>query len=157
MSLTEEKKETNGTEEVITENQEQTVKELNDKYLRALADYQNLSRQVEKDKSDFYQFALADFLYDLLPIYEHLKLAIVNLNEAEAQSPWVEGVRHVLKQFKDLLTEKGVEEIITLGQKFDPECMEAVSGQGEIVTKEVKAGYRLRGKVIIPAKVIVQE
>ena len=149
--MPEEKKETEITPEPEGD------KELNEKYLRALADYQNLLRQVEKDKSEFYQFALTDFLHDLLPVYDHLKLAVTGLSDTEAQSPWVAGVHHVLKQFKDLLEQKGVTEIAVLGEKFNPECMEAISGQGETVEKEVKAGYRLKGKVIIPAKVIVKE
>ena len=44
------------------------------KYLRALADYQNLLKQSAKDKLDFAKFALEDFLHELLPVYDHLKL-----------------------------------------------------------------------------------
>ncbi len=127
-----------------------------ERYLRALADYQNLSRQTQKEKEEFFRYALADFLYDLLPTYDHLKLAVASLSPAEEKNPWVAGVRHVLRQFQEALAAKGVEEIKTVGEKFDPETMEAMSGEGETVEKELKPGYKLNGKVIIAAKVTVK-
>src|SRR3989338_7216761 len=104
-----------------------------DEYLngwkRALADYHNLERETEKKKND-----------------------------------WLTGIEHVTAQFKKVLEENGVREIKTVGEKFDPEVHEAVvaqetSGseqkQDNIIKKEVKTGYKLNGKVIYPAKVIV--
>lgn len=127
------------------------------KYLRALADYQNLLRQTAKEREEFAKYALEDFLQGLLPVYDHLKLALSGLSSEEASSPWAQGVGHVLKQFKELLNQIGVEEIKTEGEKFDHELMDAVDGQGEIVKQELMPGYRLRGKVIRAAKVIVSE
>ncbi len=125
------------------------------KYLRALADYQNLLKTTAKDREDFVKYAISDFLQDLLPIYDHLKMSIAGLSEAEAKNPWAVGVGYVLKQFKDLLEAKGVEEIKTVGEPFDHDLMEALDGQGDIVKQEIASGYKLRGKVIRPAKVIV--
>jgi molecular chaperone GrpE len=124
-------------------------------YLRALADYQNLAKNSAADKQEFARYALSSFLEELLPIYDHLKISISGLSEAESQSPWVVGVQYVLKQFKDLLASRGVEEIVTIGQKFDHQTMEAMAGQGEIVSKELRPGYKLNGRVIIAAKVEV--
>jgi molecular chaperone GrpE len=125
-------------------------------YKRALADYQNLLKQTVKDKADFAKYALQDFLQDLLPVYDHLKLSITGLSEEEGSSAWVIGVRHVLKQFKDILEARGVEEIKTIGEKFDHNTMEAMDGTGETVAKEIMPGYKLNGRVIRPAKVIVK-
>ena len=61
------------------------------------------------------------------------------------------------QKFKELLNQSGVEEIKTVGEKFNYELMDAVDGQGEIVKQELMPGYRLRGKVIRAAKVIVSE
>jgi molecular chaperone GrpE len=127
-----------------------------ERYLRALADYQNLLRQTQKEKEEFFRYALADFLYDLLPTYDNLKLAVSSLSPEEEKNPWVAGVRHVLRQFQEALAAKGVEEIKTVGEKFDPETMEAMSGEGETVEKELKPGYKLNGKVIVAAKVTVK-
>lgn len=127
------------------------------KYLRALADYQNLLKQTAKEREEFVKYALEDFLQGLLPVYDHLKLALSGLSSEEANNPWAQGVGHVLKQFKELLNQSGVEEIKTVGEKFNHELMDAVDGQGEIVKQELMPGYRLRGKVIRAAKVIVSE
>jgi molecular chaperone GrpE len=127
-----------------------------DKYLRALADYQNLAKKTASEKQEYYKFVLEDFLQELLPVYDHLKLSVSNLNETESQSPWVAGVQYVLKQFKDLLFGRGIEEIEALGKPFDPRTMEAMAGGGETVKRELRPGYMLNGKVIIPAKVEVE-
>ncbi len=126
------------------------------KYKRALADYQNLLKQQSRDKAEFVKYALTDFLQDILPVYDHLKLSLSGLSETESQNAWAQGVRHVLKQFKDLLEARGVTEIVTVGKEFDHNTMEAIDGSGEIVKQEVMPGYMLHGKVIRPAKVIVE-
>lgn len=135
---------------------EEEVETNEQKYLRALADYQNLLKQTAKDREDFLKYALADFLQDILPVYDHLKLSMSGLSEEEAKNPWAVGVKHVLKQFKDILEARGVEEIKTVGEKFDHDLMEALDGQGEKVKQEIMPGYKLNGKVIRHAKVIVE-
>jgi len=134
---------------------EEEVESNEHKYLRALADYQNLVKQTAKDRLDFIKYALADFLQDILPVYDHLKMSVAGLSEEESKSPWAIGVRHVLKQFKDVLETRGIEEIKTAGEKFDHNSMEAIDGQGETVKQEIMPGYKLNGKVIRHAKVIV--
>lgn len=126
------------------------------KYLRALADYQNLLKQTGKEKAEFIKYALTDFLHNILPIYDHLKLSLKGLSEAETKNPWAQGVSHVLKQFKEVLAQYGIEEIKTSGEKFDHDLMEAVDGVGETVKQEIMPGYKLNGKVIRVAKVIVE-
>jgi molecular chaperone GrpE len=126
------------------------------KYKRALADYQNLVKQTAKEKAEFAKYALADFLYSLLPAFDHLKMSLNGLSDEERKNPWAEGVNHVLKQFRRVLADYGLEEIKTAGEKFDPETMEAIEGSGEIIAEEIMPGYKLNGKVIRPAKVIVE-
>ena len=148
----------NQDEEKIEEEvlEELDVESFEQKYLRALADYQNLLKQNVKERTEFVKFALEDFLHDLLPVYDHLKLSLKGLSEEEGKSAWVEGVRHVLKQFKTTLENRGVEEIKTEGEKFNHDEMEAIDGEGEKVKSEVMPGYKLNGKVIRVAKVIVE-
>ncbi len=81
----------------------------------------------------------------------------MSLPDHEKKNAWVIGVEHVLRQFKELLNSKGVEEIKTIGQKFDHNLMEALEGDGDIVVKEVSPGYTLNGKLFKAAKVIVDE
>ncbi len=127
------------------------------KYLRALADYQNLLKQTAKDREDFVKYAVSDFLQDLLPVYDHLKLSLSGLSSEESQNPWAVGVTHVLKQFKDILEAQGVTEIKTVGEQFDHDTMEAIDGEGTMVKQEIMPGYKLNSRVIRPAKVIVSK
>ena len=134
---------------------EEETEDSESRYLRALADYQNLLKQTAKDREDFIKYALSDFLQDILPVYDHLKMSMAGLSEGESQNAWAVGVKHVLKQFKDILEARGVEEIRTVGEKFDHNTMEAIDGQGETVKQEIMPGYKLNGRVIRAAKVIV--
>lgn len=137
----------------------QNLESFESKYLRALADYQNLSKQHLKDKQDFARYANEGLLQDFIPVYDYLKLSLAH---AEDTSQWLEGVKHILNQFKKVLEDNGVEEIITQGVAFDHATMEAVSNEETeeeakdgLVAKELKAGYTLNGKVIVPARVAV--
>ncbi|MFA6994920.1 MAG: nucleotide exchange factor GrpE [Patescibacteria group bacterium] len=135
---------------------EEEMADWESKYKRALADYHNLLKQTTREKQDFIKYALTDILQDILPIYDHLKMSLSGLSEEEAENAWVVGVKHVLKQFKEVLATRGVEEIMTIGVKFDHNTMEALDGTGENIKQEVLPGYKLNGRVIRPAKVIVE-
>lgn len=124
-------------------------------YKRALADYQNLVKHSNNEKIEFFKYSLEKFFLEILPIFDNLKMAISTLDEGEENNPWVEGIKYVIKQFRDTFLENGIEEIKTVGEKFDYNRMEAVKGDGDIVKKEIRPGYILNGKVIIPAKVVL--
>ncbi len=149
--------------EVIKELANGEPRDYVNKYKRALADYQNLLKQTAKEKMEFARFANEQLLYLILPVYDHLKMALAHANNTPNDAKTIaEGVGLVVKQFKNVLKETGVEEIKTMGEKFDHNFMEAVSEQATdkeaqdgLVAKEVSAGYKLNGKVIIPAKVVV--
>ncbi len=126
-------------------------------YKRALADYQNLEKQSARDRQEFARYANEQLLYSLLPVYDNLKIAMKHSEGEKEDSPWIIGVKHVLKQFAEALREQGVEEIEVMGKEFDHECMEAVKGQGGKVIGELRPGYRLNGKVIVAAKVELGE
>lgn len=129
--------------------------ELDLAHKRALADYQNLLKTTSQEKLEFFKYALSDFFLEFLPIFDNLKMAISTLSPEEEKSSWVIGLRHVIKQFQELLSSQGVENIQTVGKPFDYNTMEAVEGTGDLVQKEFRPGYTLKGKVIIPAKVIL--
>lgn len=125
------------------------------RYKRALADYQNLLKNSVKEKQEFVKFALNDFLQEILPVYDHLKMSLISLPDSEKDSAWVKGVEYVLKQFKTVLNDKGVKEVETIDQKFDHNLMDAIEGEGDYVVAEIMPGYTLNGRVIRPAKVKV--
>lgn len=133
-----------------------------DKYKRALADYHNLLKQTAKEKEEFGQYARVNFLHEVLPVYDNLKMSLQHFNENADQNSWAEGIKYVVKQFKDILEGMGVAEIKTVGEKFDHHTMEAVDSEETedkkkdgIVVREIKAGYKMNSKVIVPARVIV--
>jgi molecular chaperone GrpE len=141
------------------------LQKLNEEYLdgwkRAKADYINMKRDVEKEKMEIVQFANAGLLLELMPIYDHFKIALKHVPEASQKEAWVEGFKHIAKQMKDFLKNMGVEEISTEGKDFNPEQHEAVSKEkkegvepGKIL-EERHTGFTLQGKVIRPAKVTV--
>lgn len=129
-------------------------------YKRALADYQNLLKQSAKEKQEFVKYANEQLLLEIVPIYNNLRLALIHGDEKA--SSWLEGINHIIRQFKNFLESVGVEEIKVVNQKFDHNLMDAVSQEetdkkelDDVVFKEIQFGYKLNGKVIIPAKVVV--
>lgn len=136
------------------------LQEMESRYKRAIADYQNLLRQTAKEKMDFAKYANENLLSSFLPIYDNLKTAIAHAGD-EKDNNWLTGVKYVVKQFADALANVGVEEIKTAGEKFDHATMEAVETQetdedkDDIVVRELKSGYKLNGKLIEPARVVV--
>ena len=156
-----EKKEDNNklTEETMEEKVlrlEAEVVEATAKYLRSLAEQQNLVKRQAAEKDEFIKYANQEIIEEFITVYDHLRLSIGSLPESEKESAWVKGVEYTVKQFKDLLSVNGVEEIKTIGEKFDHNTMEALEGSGEKVAKEVMAGYKLNGKVIRAARVILE-
>lgn len=153
---------------------EEKVKELQlkcDEYLagwkRALADYQNLRKEVAAEKESLGKFALASAALTFVPIYDNFKTAFSHAPALDASpesakfKQWLDGVEHIKKQMSEALMSLGVEEIKTVGEKFDARFHEtageeAVEGQaaGEII-REVSGGYKIGDKVIKAARVIV--
>lgn len=128
---------------------------LKEKYHRALADYQNLLKRCQTEKEEHSKYAREQFILEVLPVYDNLKVSLEHIDEAAQGNGWAEGIKFVVKQFKDILEGMGVAEIEAIGKKFDPNIMEAVEGKGDTVKAVVKPGYRLKGKVIMPARVVL--
>lgn len=126
------------------------IEVLTNSWKRALADYQNLEKRYQKEKTDFIQFATANLILKLLTVLDHLERIQTYLRD--------DGLDLALKEFKKVLISEGLDEIEVLGRKFDPKEMEAcgwAEGEEEKVVETVARGYRLKGSVIRPAKVKV--
>lgn len=143
------------------------LQQLNQEYLdgwkRAKADYLNLKRDAEKEKTEIVQFANAGLLLELFPIVDNFQTALKHVPEASKKENWVQGFSHIERQFLDLLKTMGVEPIKTLGEKFNPEFHDAAGTEKRegvepgVVVEEVRSGYTIQGKVIRHAKVKVSE
>ena len=132
--------------------------ELDDRYKRILAEFENFKKRSAKERESLYNSILADVVAVMLPILDNLENAAkVETKDEE----YKKGIELVLKQFQDTLKAKGVEEIETVGETFDPELHEAVSsvqddtkGEKEIV-QEYRKGYKIGTKVIRHSMVVV--
>jgi molecular chaperone GrpE len=126
---------------------------------RSLADYENLKKQTQKEKEEFAKFANLNLIMQLIPVYNNFKLSFEHLPDEIKDNNWVKGVDHIEKQFIKVLEENGLQQIIPqVDEEFKPEEMEAVESNGEKnkIAKVLSVGYKLKDKVVIPAKVIVK-
>lgn len=127
------------------------VEDFENKWKRALADYQNLEKRVESQKSEFAKCAAKDLILKLLLVGDTLNLAAKHLNE--------QGLDLAVKQFWQVLEGEGLQKIEVAGKEFDPsemECVDVIEGKTEgKVAEEIRPGYRLNGKVLRVAQVKV--
>jgi len=124
------------------------IEDLTGRWKRALADYQNLEKRQLREKEEFVQYAAGSLTKKFLSVLDHLEKAQEHLKDA--------GLDLAVKEFKRVLEEEGIAEIEVLGKEFDPMEMEAVEMiEGEEdnkVAAVITKGYRLKNKVIRPAK-----
>jgi molecular chaperone GrpE len=128
----------------------QKIKELEENWKRALADYQNLEKRVSQQQQSFVRLANASLIDKLLGVFDDLERASEHIKD--------HGLKLILNQFRSVLESEGVKEIETEGKDFDPEtmdCTEMVPGPKNKVIKVLLKGYRLNDHVIRPAKVQV--
>ena len=152
---TKEKKEQTSNKDMVPK---QDYEELEDRYKRILAEFENFKKRSSKEREGLYNMILSDVVEVVLPIVDNLESAVkIETNDEE----YKKGIELVLKQLKDVLRAKGVEEIKTVGETFDPELHEAVSsiqdenlGEKEIA-QEYRKGYKIGSRVIRHSMVVV--
>ena len=126
------------------------VDDWKNKYVRALADYQNLEKRTRDEMSEVRKFASEVVLARLLPVVDTLKKAKDHIKDP--------GLDLTFKELQAVLEEQGVEKIEVVGRQFDPhemDCVEVVTGKDNEVIDEVLPGYRFRGKILRVAQVKV--
>ncbi|MBX3750534.1 MAG: nucleotide exchange factor GrpE [Opitutaceae bacterium] len=133
-----------------------------DRYMRAMADLDNLRKRTAREKDELRQYAAGRVLEDLLPVLDNLGLGIAAAKQPGAEvKALVGGVEMVLTQLKTALGNHGLTEINPLGQPFDAHQHEAISQQpsAEVpegsVTNVIRIGYALNGRLLRPAAVVV--
>ncbi|QXM06205.1 nucleotide exchange factor GrpE [Crassaminicella indica] len=135
--------------------------ELNSKYLRMTADFQNYKKRVEKEKSEIYQLANEKLILDLLPIVDNFERAVKSYKDEGKDESFTQGIEMILQQLLDVFKKNGVEEIEALGKEFDPNFHHAVMQEesdeyeSNTVIDVFQKGYILNGKTIRPSMVKV--
>ena len=135
--------------------------ELNDKFLRLFSEFDNFRKRTAKEKLDLTVTASENVIKDILPVLDDFERALQNMekncNEADLQ-----GVTLIYNKLKDTLKKKGLEEIEAMGVEFNTDEHEALTmipapeeDQKGKVLDVIQKGYKLNGKVIRFARVVV--
>jgi molecular chaperone GrpE len=125
---------------------------------RSAADFQNYKRRVEQEREEIARLSNAALIINLLPMVDDLERALASVETRLAGMTWLDGLRLIHRKFQALLEMNGVTEIEADGQDFDPNIHEAVTfgpGEENKVIAVVQKGYRLGGRVLRPAMVVV--
>jgi molecular chaperone GrpE len=141
----------------VNEEEEETpesLSELNDKYLRLYANFENYKKFAAKNRGELLQYANETILSDLLTVIDHLELALQHASEDTGTSSLAEGVEMTLKELTSILNKHGLSYIKTTDEPFDPNLHQAMSQveteevDENIVVKEFRKGYMYNGRVL---------
>lgn len=154
--------EVNETPEQKEPTAEDKFNELNEKYIRIHAEFDNYRKRTNKEKLDLISTANSGVLTDLLPIFDDFERAIANNDSVEDIESIREGFKLIFNKFKGTLESKGLKPMEVDGQDFDSELHEAIANipapskklKGKVI-EAVEKGYYLNDKVIRYAKVVV--
>lgn len=137
------------------------VRREHEMYLRALADFDNYRKRVERERAIAARNGTREIILSLLPVLDGFDRALEQIGDK--QSPMTEGFQAIHRKLMSLLEAQGVTPFKSVGETFNPELQEAIgsvqSGEhepGEIVD-EVQRGYRWGDEVLRPARVRVAE
>lgn len=148
-------------QEKALEEEKAKYAELNDKYLRLFSEFDNFRKRTAKEKLDLTVTASENVIKDILPVLDDFERALQNMekngNEADLQ-----GVTLIFNKLKDTLKKKGLEEIEAMGVEFNTDEHEALTmipapeedKKGKVLDV-IQKGYKLNGKVIRFARVVV--
>ncbi|MGB4206176.1 MAG: nucleotide exchange factor GrpE [Bacteroidales bacterium] len=154
----------NGEEKIneLEQKLRRQIEELKDTNLRLHAEFDNYRKRTIKEKIELSKTASEDVIIDLLPVLDDFDRALKNITDAGAENAFTEGIALIYNKLLKVLSQKGVEEIQAKDQVFDTDFHEAVShipgddpeGEQKIIDV-IQKGYKLNGKVIRFAKVVV--
>jgi len=167
----EEDKKTNEADEVKKQLEEAKAKceEYLNGWKRERADFLNYKRDEMERIGQLAKYANTEIILKIIPILDNIYLAESHVPEelieespstgsgqtSQAWKVWINGFNQIKNQLADFLKKEGIEAIKTVGEKFDPNTMEAVEGEGETVAEETQKGYTMHGRIIRVAKVKV--
>jgi molecular chaperone GrpE len=156
---TEESRESPRTE---GESKAREAAEAQDRYLRALADFDNFRRRVAREREDWRRQAQEELLREILPVLDNFDRALAAAPASRADDAGFRaGVELIHRDFLNALERLGVRPFSAMGEPFDPQRHEAVARveQEDVadhtVVGETQRGYLFRDRVLRPARVVV--
>lgn len=130
------------------------IEELNDKYRRTMAEFDNFRKRTEKEKAAMYEIGAKDIIEKLLPVVDNFERGLATVSDEDRSTPFADGMDKIYKQLLKMLEDTGVKEIEAEGKEFDPDLHNAVmhvddDELGENVVVEVlQKGYTYRDSVV---------
>ena len=148
-------------QEKAIEEEKAKFAELNDKHLRLQAEFDNFRKRTAKEKLDLTVTASENVIKDILPVLDDFERALQNM-EKNGNDADMQGVTLIYNKLKDTLKKKGLEEIEAMGAEFNTDEHEALTmipapeeDKKGMVLDVIQKGYKLNGKVIRFARVVV--
>ncbi len=156
--------------EIKTEDLQKQLEELKkqkDEYLqgwqRARADFLNYKKEEMERIAGFMAYVNEELILKILPILDNFEIVENKLPESLKNEENVKGILQVKIQLQDFLKNQGLEEIKTVGEKFDPNLHETVGEveikdkESGIIVEEIQKGYKINGRLLRPAKIKVSK
>ena len=148
----------------VEKTDKEIIAELNDKYLRLAAEFDNYRRRTLKEKMELSKSAGEDILVNILPVMDDFERGLVTIDQAKDINAIKEGIQLIHNKFKEFLKQRGVKEIEAKEKEFDTDLHEAITKipapnkklKGKVVDV-VEKGYYLNEKVIRFSKVVIGE
>lgn len=142
----------------------QEIDQLNDKYIRLFAEFDNYKRRTAKERLDLMGSANKETVVSMLPVLDDFERAFKAFENANDVTALKEGVELIFTKFKNIMVSKGVKPMESIGQPFNIDFHEAITNipapseelKGKVID-EVEKGYFLNDKVVRFAKVVVGE
>ncbi len=147
-------------DEQLTAAREEAV-DWRDRALRAQAEFDNYRKRMQREQTDLVSRAAERVVSEVLPALDNLERALAHVREGGDAAQLVKGVEMTLGQILDVLAKEGVEVIDPLGEQFDPMEHQAVGQHEDVnvadhtVTAVYLKGYRMGGRIVRPASVVV--
>lgn len=132
-----------------------------ERYLRAVADWENFRRRVAREKDELRQYAVGGLVEEFLPVLDNLSLGLQSASNHPEAANVAQGFQMVADQIRAILERNGLQEVSPEGEPFDPHQHESLTHQphDEIpeghVVQVIRKGYSLNGRLLRPASVLV--
>jgi molecular chaperone GrpE len=141
---------------------EEKLAELQDKYLRLSAEFDNYRKRTLRERTDLIKSAGEDILTGILPVMDNMERGMAAMKDAKEPEAVKEGIALIYNKFKEFLQQRGVKEIEALNLDFNADLHEAVTkipvqdaGMKGKVVDVLEKGYYLYDKIIRYSKVVV--
>lgn len=141
---------------------EEQLAEMKDRWVRSVAELENLRKRGERERQDAAKFAATGFAREMLSVSDNLERALATVKDGEVAGevkPLLEGIEMVASELKSIFERQGIEKIDPKGEKFDPNQHQAMfevpteDSEPGTVVEVVQPGFAMHGRLLRPAMV----